>query len=145
MAPPSKNAASFGRERLTDKELDRLCFGCVIYAHLRKDGRPVKEPHYGIILNTDEQIQKIKSHRNPTYSVVAVSSNESIGNSEFLMDVPARTGLTGKIQGEWQTDVEEAGILAILKFKPSTPEMIQVLELIRKANAAKQERKSTES
>jgi hypothetical protein len=139
----ASDAASYGRQRLTDKQLDELCYGRMIYAHLRKNGRPVKEPHYSIILNSDEQIKKIKLKPNPTYTVICISSSKW-SDSQFLMDPPAWTKLTGKIQGEWRTDVEEA---AILKIGPrlSVPEMIKIQEFMRRVDEEKEKKKSTQS
>ena len=136
MPPPSDNApdaASYGQPRLTEKQLDKLCYGRVIYAHLRKHGSPVIEPHYGIILNTNDQIKKIRLKSNPTYAVICVSNRP---DSKFLLAPPARTFLKGRIQGEWQTDVEEAGIL---KIGPQLTvlEMIPIHELIRQVDEAK--------
>jgi hypothetical protein len=137
----ASDAASYGRQRLPDKKLDELCYGRIIYAHLRKHGRPVKEPHYGIILSTDDQIKKIRLRQNPIYDVICISNWPHL---EFLLDPPAWTRLTGKIQGEWQTDVEEA---AILKIGPRlhVAEMIKIQEFIRDVAEKKKPKKSTPS
>jgi hypothetical protein len=146
MPRPSDNApvaASYGGERLTDEQLDELCYGRVIYGHLRKHGKPVNEPHYGIILNSDENIKKIKLKPNPIYTVICISSSK-LSEPQFLMAPPAWTRLTGQLQGEWRTDVEEA---AILKIGPnlSVPEMVKVQEFIRRVDDEKKKKKSTQS
>jgi hypothetical protein len=120
---------------LDEKELDKLCYGRIIYAEVYDSaGKGPAGPHYGIILNTDEQIKRFKA--NPIYKVVVISHNEII-DPDFLMDVPARTGLDGKIVGSWITPVHEAGIQKIHQ-KLIVPEMIKVQELVRAADRAKQ-------
>ena len=120
---------------LDEKDLDKLSYGRIIYAEVYdSSGNGPAGPHYGVILNKDEEIKKFK--KNPTYTIVVISHNEIIA-PHFLMDVPARTGLSGKIVGSWTTPVEEAGILRV-GINLSAPEMLRVQKLIRAADDAKQ-------
>jgi hypothetical protein len=120
---------------LDDKDLAKLCHGRIVYAEVYdSSGSGPAGPHYGIILNTDEQIKAFK--RNPIYQIVVISHNDAI-DPHFIIDVPARTGLDGKIVGSWVTQVHEAGIQKIHQ-KLIAPEMIKVQELVRAADQAKQ-------
>ncbi len=130
--------------RPSDEDLEKLCYGRVIYGRLRnKKGDPVKEPHYGIILNADTQIERIKLSTRPIYTVICISNSEQ-GDEKFRLPAPARLGLCGHVQGEWQTEVEEAEIIRI-EGKLSAPEMIKVQELIRLVKQTKQADKETQS
>ncbi len=121
---------------LDDHELDKLCHGRIVLAEVYDSSNKAPAgPHYAVILDSTEQVKKSTRHK-----VVVISHNNVI-DPEFVIPVPARTGLDGSIVGSWTTAIDEAGIKKI-GHKLLPPEMLPVIELVRGADAKK---RSTQS
>jgi hypothetical protein len=118
------------KKRVTEEEIDRLLrHGSIVYAEFYNSFENKEAgPHNAIVLDTDEHIAA--SNR---YRVVVISTDDVI-DPRFLLPVPGSTGLHGNIVGSWTAELDAAGIEEI-RGRLSVPQMIQVLNLVRLADA----------
>ena len=124
---------------LDDKELEKLCHGCTIKAKTYNSSETdATDEHFAIVIATNEQIAK-----GTRFRVVFISSNTSI-DSTNVMPVPGITGLKGFIIGSWAPFIEEAAITEVRRVPLLAPDMRKVLELVRRADAAKKAKDTTQ-
>jgi hypothetical protein len=75
---------------LDDADIAKLCQGRIIKASFYDSAnKHIAGPHYAVILDADADIKK-----SDEYFVAVISNNDRI-DSEFIVPVPLRTGLTG--------------------------------------------------
>jgi hypothetical protein len=116
---------------LNDKDIEKLCQGRIIKASVyNSSGTDAAGPHYAVILDTDEQVAEHDS-----YYAAVISHNDQI-DPEFIIPVPSRTGISGFIVGSWQVEVHLPAITEI-GARLLKPEMLKVLDLVRRASASK--------
>jgi hypothetical protein len=114
---------------LDDKEIDKLCYGRLIYADvLNSSGDDAAGPHWGIMLDSNEAIREHDS-----YFVVMISSDQT---DPFLLPAPDSTGLTGFVQGLMVRLVDLPGIEKVGGCVQG-PDMVKVQNLVNMAAAAK--------
>jgi hypothetical protein len=77
---------------LSDEDIAKLCHGRIVKARVYNSaGTDATEPHFGIMLDSDEDIREHDS-----FYLVMISHNRDI-DDKFVVPVPARTGMTGYV------------------------------------------------
>src|SRR5436853_7636645 len=95
---------------LNDSDIAKLSFGRIVKAVVlnSSENHPV-EPHYGVMLDSNETIRE-----HDKFFLAIISTNDKI-DPQFLVPVPARTGLTGNIVCSWcpSDPIELAAIIEV--------------------------------
>ena len=119
---------------LSDEDIAQLCRGRLIYAGVRHpSGAPVDEPHWAVIVDSDEEVLN-----NDSYYCVVISHNTAI-EPEYSIPVPAYSGRTGHFKCGWVIEIHLPGILRLGSLI-ELPHLMQIDAMVRRAREEKKRR-----
>jgi hypothetical protein len=120
---------------LDDADIAKLCQGRIIKASFYDSAnKNVAGPHYAVILDSDDDVKN-----RDEYYVAVISSNDQI-DSEYIVPVPPKTGLTGFIVCSW-TEVAHLRSITDVKAKLDRVEIANVLAVMREMHRKLREQK----
>ena len=114
---------------LSDDDIAKLCHGRIVRARVYNSaGTDATEPHFGIMLDSDNDIREHDS-----FFLVMISHNRDIDDI-YVVPVPARTGFTGYVICSWGPNESTplAAIVEVTSQRLTPAEMKPIMQMIRK-------------
>jgi hypothetical protein len=110
---------------IDDADIAKLCQGRIIKASFYDSAnKHIAGPHYAVILDSDDDIKK-----SDEYFVAVISSNDQI-DSEYILPVPPKTGLTGFIVCSWN-EVAHLRAITEVKGKLDRVDILRIFAVMR--------------